>query len=135
MHYKSLQGELQNLKVQLHQRELRRQENLAQRILQFMLTRHCPARQLPSLNNRHLLIQLLLGDSRSCRGLQLSQTAQLRLAWAAQAQPGLGMGMLMTLQRTAAMQHLTTTCLRSLPVKQAGDWLSLVTEMQHEQVV
>ena len=135
MHEKFLQGELQNLEVQLHQRELRRQGNLAPRLLQLMLTRHCPAWQLPSLSNRHLLSQLLLGDSRFCRVLQLLQTAQLQLAWAAQAQPGLGMGMLMTLQRTAAMQHSTTTCLRSLPAKQAGERLSLVKAMQQEQVV
>lgn len=135
MHYYFLQGELQNLEVQLHQRELRCQENLAQRLLQFMLTRHCPDWQLPSLNNRHLLSQLLLGDSRICRGLHLLQTTQLQLAWAAQAWPGLGLGMLMTLQRTAAMQHSTTTYLRSLPAKQAGVRLSMVTEMQQEQVV
>lgn len=75
-----IMGELQNLEVQLHQRELRCQGNLAQRLLQLMLTRHCPAWQLPSLNNRHLLSQLLLGDSRLCRVLQLLQTAQLHLA-------------------------------------------------------
>lgn len=33
------------------------------------------------------------------------------------------------------MQHSTTTCLRSLPAKQAGERLSLVKEMQQEQVV